>query len=81
MQAKIKDLVAIAKKKKSVLEYNEIMDFFGDIDLEPEQIDKIYETLEQSGIDILGAMDIEDETDKEIELAAENTINVDDMKP
>lgn len=79
LQAKIRDLIAIARKKKNVLEYTEIMDYFGETELEPESIDKIYETLEQSGIDILGAMDIDDEPDKDFDLVSvENNINVDD---
>ena len=32
-EAKLKDLIAVAKKKKNVLEYQEINDFFKDIPL------------------------------------------------
>ena len=41
---KLKELVAYGKKKKSVLEYQEINDFFKDMPLEEDQFDKILET-------------------------------------
>ena len=79
LQQRIKELTAIAKKKKNMLEYKEIMDFFGDIDLDPDQIDKIYEVLESQGIDVLGAMEIEDDVEKDMDLnIVEASINVDD---
>lgn len=77
---RIKELLALGKKKKGVLEYKEIMDFLADIDLDPEQIDKVYEYLEGQGIDVLGAIELEeDETEKELDLSiAEGSINIDD---
>ena len=42
-----------------MLNYKEVMDAFEEVDLQPEQIEKIYETLENMGIDVVG--DIEDE--------------------
>ena len=38
---KMKELLALAKKKKNVLEYQEISDFFSDMELDAEQFDKI----------------------------------------
>ena len=43
---KLKGLLAVAKKKKNVLEYQEINDYFADMALNEEQFDKIMETLE-----------------------------------
>ena len=40
-QAKLKELLALAKKKKNVLEYQEISDFFQDMELNAEQFEKI----------------------------------------
>ena len=37
---KLKELVAYGKKKKSVLEYQEINDFFRDMPLDAEQMEK-----------------------------------------
>ena len=42
-QEKVKELLALAKKKKNVLEYQEIVDFFADLPLEDDQIDKVLE--------------------------------------
>ena len=50
---KLKELVAYGKKKKSVLEYQEINDFFRDMPLDAEQMEKVFEYLEASGIDVL----------------------------
>ena len=36
---KLKELVPYAKKKKGVLEFQEINDFFGDIELNEEQVE------------------------------------------
>ena len=49
---KLKELLSIAKKKKSVLEEQEIKDFFSDMELTENQINHIYETLDNNGIDI-----------------------------
>ena len=52
-QAKLKELLALAKKKKNVLEYQEISDFFQDMELNAEQFEKILDFLETSNIDVL----------------------------
>ena len=44
---KLKELLALAKKKKNVLEYQEISDFFSDMELDAEKFDKILDFLEQ----------------------------------
>ncbi len=76
---RMKELLAIGKKKKGILEYKEIMDYLADIELEPEQIDKIYEYLEAQGIDVLGAVELEDDSDKDLDLSiSEGSINIDD---
>jgi len=76
---RLKELAAIGKKKKSLLEYKEIMDFLGDIDLDPDQVDKVYEYLDSQGIDVLGIVELEDDAEKEIDLSlVESTINIDD---
>lgn len=56
-------------KQKGMLAYKEIIDAFEEIEIEPEQIEKVYETLENLGIDIVG--DIEAEME-EIQLAEED---------
>ena len=61
---KLKELLALAKKKKNVLEYQEIGDFFSDMPLEEEQFEKILEVLEQNNVDILRITE-EDDVDDE----------------
>ena len=50
---KLVELLELAKKKKNVLEYQEISDFFKDQPLEVEQMEKVYDFLEASGVDVL----------------------------
>ena len=52
-QERLKELSAFAKKKKNVLEYQEIVDFFKDIELQPGSMNRIYDYLESTGVDIL----------------------------
>jgi RNA polymerase primary sigma factor len=65
-KAIIKELIEIGKQK-GALTYKEIMDAFEDIDISSEQIEKVYENLENMGIDIIGELikstkeDVDDE--------------------
>ncbi|MBQ9863070.1 MAG: sigma-70 family RNA polymerase sigma factor, partial [Lachnospiraceae bacterium] len=68
MQAKyeerIKEFLTKCKKKKNVIEYREITDFFADLNLEEEQYDKLMDELETSGVDIMQLPE-EEESDDE----------------
>lgn len=64
---KMKSLLAFAKKKKNVLEYQEINDFLSDIELNPGQIEKIYEFLEANGVDILRMENFDESSDDMLE--------------
>jgi len=68
MQAKyeerIKEFLAKCKKKKNVIEYREITDFFADLNLEEEQYDKLMDVLESAGVDIMQLPE-EEESDDE----------------
>ena len=76
-QAKLKELLALAKKKKNVLEYQEISDFFQDMELNAEQFEKILDFLETSNIDVLRITDNDDDTvDDEILLDDEEEVEV-----
>lgn len=83
---RVKELVAIGKGKKGVLDYKEVTEFFSDMKMEPDAIDRIYEYLEKSGIDIIDAIEIEEvegeveaEPEKELDLSiSESSINIDD---
>ena len=50
---KLVELLELAKKKKHVLEYQEISDFFKDSPLEVDQMEKVFDFLEASGVDVL----------------------------
>ncbi len=75
---KVKELLNMAKKKKNVLEYQEISDFFADMPLEEEQFEKILDVLEQNNVDVLRIT--EDETDvEEIILSDEDDVDVENL--
>ncbi|MGN1319308.1 MAG: RNA polymerase sigma factor RpoD [Lachnospirales bacterium] len=78
--AKLKELIAIAKKNKNILDYNVIMDNLSTLELSPDIIDKVYEKLESQGIDILGTVELEDEDpeEKQLDLSVSESINIDD---
>ena len=74
---KLKELLARAKKKKNVLEYNEISDFFAELNLDEEQLDKILEVLEQSGVDVLRMSDDVDDIPDDDEILINEEEEVD----
>ncbi len=71
---KLKELVEIAKKKKNMLEYQEINDFFQSMELNAEEFEKILDCLEANNIDVLRISD--DDDDEEILLDDEEEIEV-----
>ena len=76
---KLKGLLAVAKKKKNVLEYQEINDYFADMALNEEQFDKIMETLEQNGVDVLRITEDDDVDDEEIILSDEDEVDMENL--
>jgi len=77
----LKELVEKGKSK-GMLTYKEIMDAFEEVELEPDQIEKIYETVENMGIDVVGDIDEEikdlQNTEEEIDLSLPEGISIDD---
>ena len=65
-------------KKNGVLTYQEILDEVENIDLSPEQIEKIYEVLESMGIEVQGAANDVDIIEEEIDLSVPEGIAIDD---
>ncbi len=76
-EEKIKELLNMAKKKKNVLEYQEISDFFSDMPLEEEQFEKILDALEQSNVDVLRITD--DEVVDDIILTEEDEVDMENL--
>ena len=69
-QQKLRELLALAKKKKNMLEYQEISDFFAELHLDAEQFEKILDFLEANNVDVLRITD--DDSDDEILLEVED---------
>ena len=76
---KMKELLNVAKKKKNVLEYQEIGEFFSDMALEEEQFEKILETLEQNNVDVLRITEDDDVDDEEIILTEEDEVDMENI--
>ncbi len=75
---KVKELLNSAKKKKNVLEYQEIGEFFADMPLEEEQFEKILEVLEQNNVDVLRITD-DDVDNEEILLTDEDDVDMENL--
>ena len=80
---KLKQLVAHGKKNKSILELQEINDFFSDMELDAEQMEKVYEYLEANHIDVLrvsgdgdGIEELDDVDDSDIVLTDEDDVDL-----
>ena len=73
-QEKLIELLALGKKKKNMLEYQEISDHFKEMPLEPEKMELILDYLDHNGIDVLRITD--DDDDDEIILTEEDDVEV-----
>ena len=76
---KIKELLSMAKKKKNVLEYQEVADFFADLNLEDDQMDKVFDFLEASGVDVLRITEDDEVPEEEIMLIEEEDVDVENI--
>ena len=59
---KCDELIEIAKKKKNVLELQEVTDFFASLNPDPKQVKKILSKLEKNSIDVLRNEEVDDDT-------------------
>lgn len=73
-QAKLVEILALGKKKKNILEYQEISDFFKELNLDAEKMELVLDYLENNGIDVLRISD--DDDDDEIILTEEDDVEV-----
>lgn len=60
---KLKSLLELGKKKRNILEYQEISDFFRDMNLDEEKMEKVLDFLEANKVDVLRIGDGDDEDD------------------
>ena len=73
---KLQQLLEIAKKKKNMLEYQEINDYFRDMELDAEQLEKILDFLEAHNVDVLRITEDDDDVDDDIILEEEEEVEV-----
>lgn len=60
---KLKSLLELGKKKRNILEYQEISDFFRDMNLDEEKMEKVLDFLEANKVNVLRISDGDDEDD------------------
>ena len=75
-QEKLKELLNLAKKKKNMLEYQEISDFFADMQLDSDKFEKILDFLEANNIDVLRITDDDADDDILLEVDDDDEIEV-----
>ena len=74
-QQKLIEILELGKKKKNMLEYQEIADFFKDLNLDPEKFEMVIDYLEKNGIDVLKISN-DDDVDDDIILDDEDEVEV-----
>ncbi|MBQ2432800.1 MAG: RNA polymerase sigma factor RpoD [Clostridia bacterium] len=81
---RVRELVETGKSK-GALTYKEIVDLFADCDLDPEQFDKILDTLSELNIDVIKEAGIVDadpndnnNTDEDLDISVPEGISIDD---
>ncbi len=72
-----------AGKQKGILTYNEVMEALGDLELDQDQIEKVYTEFEEQNIDIVEEVEVPEDINEEIAqletvLGANEGINIDD---
>ena len=78
---KLDELVAHAKKRNNVLENNEISDHFAELSLNEDQMERVFDVLEQKNIDILKISDDMDDMpeDEEAMMADEEEVDMENL--
>lgn len=80
LEEKLKELEALAKTKKNILELQEVESFLKDMELSPEMMEKVYDYLEQKEIDVLQTgntlEEVEEDDDIDIDLSEEEEIDL-----
>lgn len=80
ISGKMNELVALGKKKKSILDVQEINDFFADMELSAEQMEKVFEYLEGHNIDVLRiTADTDDDVDIDNMIAEEEEVDMENI--
>ncbi|MBR6325311.1 MAG: RNA polymerase sigma factor RpoD [Lachnospiraceae bacterium] len=73
-------LQALAKKKKNVLEYQEVVDYFADLSLDEDGFDKVLEFLDANSVDVIRMEDeIPEEDEEELDLSEEEEVDMENI--
>ena len=75
-QEKLRELVSLGKKKKGILEIQEINDFFSDMELDSDQMEKVFDYLEANNVDVLRISNDDDDIPADIVMSDEDDIDV-----
>ena len=78
-EEKIKELVSMAKKKKNILEYQEVSDFFEGMALEEDQMERVLDTLERNNVDVLRMTDGDDDIDPEEIILSGEDVDIENL--
>ena len=77
---KLNELLAYAKKKNNILEQQEVISFFSDVDFDADKTDNIYEFLEKSGIEIVYPVTEQEDMNLDLDLSLDDdNVSDDDM--
>ena len=69
---KLNELLAYAKKKNNILEQQEVISFFSDVEFDADKTDSIYEFLEKSGIEIVYPVTEQEDLDLDLDLSLDD---------
>lgn len=78
-QEKMQELLEIGKKKRNILEYQEISDFFKDMNLDVEKMEEVLDILEKHNVDVLKIVDDDEPVDDDIILDAEEEVEMENI--
>ena len=78
---RVRGMITLARKKKNILEYQEVNDYFADMQLNEDQFEKLLELLEQANVDILRITEDDDDLppDEEIILSEEDEVDMENL--
>ena len=78
-EEKLRELLALAKKNKDTIEVDKVNDVFKELNLDPHQIDKIYEYLESNNITVMNLANDEPDDSAILEIEQEEDASLDDL--
>lgn len=78
---KMKELLELAKSKKNILEYQEVADFFADLELDADKFERLLDFLEKNNVDVLRISENDDDEnlildDEDIDMDMEEEIDL-----